>query len=54
MPLYLYQCQACFRQFEQRVKFNTPNPVCPDCAGESEKILAVPSPAQWSCTKGSL
>ena len=44
MPLYEYQCSECSQRIEVLQKFSDPALTeCPECGGELERVLSVPS-----------
>lgn len=49
MPIYVYKCRVCGRQFEKKLKMGAPNPRCdlPEnedtellCGGQTDKVPA--------------
>jgi len=44
MPLHDFKCNKCEHIFEELVKISeTTNPVCPECASETEKLIGLSS-----------
>ncbi|MBQ7608407.1 MAG: zinc ribbon domain-containing protein [Desulfovibrionaceae bacterium] len=45
MPLYDFHCTACDADFEEIVKENADNPLCPSCGSRAtERKIAMPAP----------
>ena len=43
MPIYLYRCESCGFQFEQRQKFSDdPLKICPECEQEALRKVYLP------------
>lgn len=40
MPLYVFKCSACAREFEELCKADAKAPDCPDCGNSSERKVA--------------
>ncbi|OGD67828.1 hypothetical protein A3F08_01545 [Candidatus Berkelbacteria bacterium RIFCSPHIGHO2_12_FULL_36_9] len=41
MPIYEYKCKECHSRFEELVKVNSEDPICPHCkSDETEKQLS--------------
>lgn len=44
MPLYEYQCRKCGHEFEDVSPSDaTTNPACPECSGESKRLISATS-----------
>jgi putative FmdB family regulatory protein len=39
MPSYDYQCRRCDTRFEARHPISAPRPPCPDCGGQTERVI---------------
>lgn len=39
MPLYEFQCNRCGHIFEEVQAINDPAPLCPECRGESHRLI---------------
>ena len=39
-PLYEYKCANCDYVFDKIQGMNSPNPVCPECKGETKKQMS--------------
>ena len=40
MPLYVYNCIKCDNEFEKLQSMNKPNPECPECRGETRRLIS--------------
>lgn len=40
MPLYVFKCLSCDREFEELCKADAASPACPDCGNASERKIA--------------
>ena len=40
MPLYEFECEKCHRLFEELTGCDAPCPPCPDCGGQSSKVVS--------------
>lgn len=54
MALYVFKCEQCGHEVEKVVHYSDTPPDCTECGFPTKRVLAVPSPAQWACSKGSL
>ena len=43
MPLYEFQCQKCQHRFERIQGVSDPDPKCPKCGSEVERLLHAPA-----------
>ena len=44
MPIYEYSCKKCNQVFEEWLKeFDVPSMPCPQCGGEGERMISMPS-----------
>ena len=43
MPLYEFQCQKCNHLFERIQSVSAPDPQCPKCEGNVERLLHAPA-----------
>ncbi len=43
MPLYEYECTKCHHRTEVLQKLNDPAPPCPECEGETRKLVSAPA-----------
>jgi putative FmdB family regulatory protein len=45
MPIYRYQCTnaECEHEFKELSKHDDPDPECPECEGETKKLISAPS-----------
>jgi putative FmdB family regulatory protein len=43
MPSYSYKCKSCGHRFDGDAKMSAPNPPCPECKAETEKVPTAPS-----------
>ncbi|MFC1924296.1 FmdB family zinc ribbon protein [Chloroflexota bacterium] len=41
MPNYEFQCTNCQRGIEVIQAYSAPNPVCPECGGETKRKMSV-------------
>jgi len=40
MPIYEYKCKECEIVFEELMRFDDPDPECPECGSEVEKLIS--------------
>ena len=54
MPVYDYQCKECGYRFWDRLpQFDAPDPVCPECGGETERLFPGGQHVVWNQGKPS-
>lgn len=41
MPIYEFLCKKCEHKFEDYLHVSSPNPVCPECKSEVEKLMSM-------------
>lgn len=55
MSIQVFRCEQCGKEQERIVvHYSDKPPDCTECGFPTKRVLAVPAPAQWSCSKGSL
>lgn len=42
MPIYEYECKDCGFGFTSLEKLDAPNPLCPQCGGNTKKLISAP------------
>jgi len=40
MPTYVHECLVCQKEFEQFYSITAPVPPCPECNGESKRLIS--------------
>jgi len=40
MPIYEFSCNECGHKFEEYLCFNSSDPKCPECKGESKRLIS--------------
>ena len=43
MPIYEFVCEDCDCVFDRLQKYDDENPACPECTGNTAKIISAPS-----------
>lgn len=43
MPLYEFECQGCHHRFEKIQSVSDPDPKCPKCGSQVERLLHAPA-----------
>ncbi|MDE2099512.1 MAG: zinc ribbon domain-containing protein [Patescibacteria group bacterium] len=49
MPLYLFECNKCYHQFEEQQSIKDTNPPCPECGDETKKLINFQGRVNGNC-----